>query len=200
MAMVVLTYTFVNGIEPAVSPSGEPDDGQDPAFPTTPTSSTTTFPPNVAAFMVTLDIFENQLSQFATEADRINAAWDSREASFSETGQALDDLKLQLDQWENDVAQVDGLPPELAAGHVALVIEVSDLALKVEDIVLGLEAPDDGTLRRTATAEYAVEVQEVADAITEIRDLAAGGGSDAPDGTTDDTTNTDETTAGDTEA
>jgi hypothetical protein len=200
MAMVVLTYTFVNGIEPAVSPSGEPDDGQDPAFPTTPTSSTTTFPPNVAAFMVTLDIFENQLSQFATEADRINAAWDSREASFSETGQALDDLKLQLDQWENDVAQVDGVPPELAAGHVALVIEVSDLALKVEDIVLGLEAPDDGTLRRTATAEYAVEVQEVADAITEIRDLAAGGGSDAPDGTTDDTTNTDETTAGDTEA
>jgi hypothetical protein len=200
MAMVVLTYTFVNGIEPAVSPSGEPDDGQDPAFPTTPTSSTTTFPPNVAAFMVTLDIFENQLNQFAAEADRINAAWDSREASFSETGQALDDLKLQLDQWENDVAQVDGVPPELAAGHVALVIEVSDLALKVEDIVLGLEAPDDGTLRRTATAEYAVEVQEVADAITEIRDLAAGGGSDAPDGTTDDTTNTDETTAGDTEA
>ena len=200
MAMVILTYTFVNGIEPAVSPTGEPDDGQNPAFPTTPTSSSTTFPPNVAAFMVTLDIFENQLNQFAVEADRINAAWDSREVSFSETGQALDDLKLQLDEWENDVAQVDGVPADLAAGHVALVIEVSDLALKVEDIVLGLEAPDDGTLRRTATAEYAVEVQEVADAITEIRDLAAGGGSVDPGETTDDTAATDDTTAGDTEA
>lgn len=200
MAMVILTYTFVNGIEPAVSPTGEPDDGQDPAFPTTPTSSTTTFPPNVAAFMVTLDIFENQLNQFAAEADRINAAWDSREVGFSETGQALDDLKLQLDEWENDVAQVDGVPADLAAGHVALVIEVSDLALKVEDIVLGLEAPDDGTLRRTATAEYAVEVQEVADAITEIRDLAAGGGSVDPGETTDDTSATDDTTAGDVEA
>jgi len=200
MAMVILTYTFVNGIEPAVSPTGEPDDGQDPAFPTTPTSSTTTFPPNVAAFMVTLDIFENQLSQFAAEANRINAAWDSREVSFSETGTALDDLKLQLDEWENDVAQVDGVPADLAAGHVALVIEVSDLALKVEDIVLGLEAPDDGTLRRTATAEYAVEVQEVADAITEIRDLAAGGGSVDPGETTDDSTATDDTTAGDVEA
>ena len=86
MAMVILTYTFVNGIEPAVSPTGQPDDGQDPAFPTTPTSSTTTFPPNVAAFMVTLDIFENQLNQFAAEADRINASWGSREVSFSETG------------------------------------------------------------------------------------------------------------------
>ncbi len=197
-AMVILTYTFVNGIDPAVSPTGDPDDGVDPAFPTTPTSSTTTFPPNVAAFMVTLDIFDNQLQQFAAEAERINASWDSREASIGETHQAFDDLKLQLDQWESAIAQVDGVPPELAEGHVTLVIEVSDLALKVEDIILGLEAPDDGTLRRTASAEYAVEVQEVADAITEIRDLASGGAADTG-GTTDPTT-TGDTTAGNTEA
>ena len=197
-AMVILTYTFVNGIDPAISPTGEPDDGADPAFPTTPTSSTTTFPPNVAAFMVTLDIFDNQLQQFAAEAERINASWDSRETSFGETRQALDDLKVQLDQWENDIATVDGVPTELAEGHVALVIEVSDLALKVEDIILGLEAPDDGTLRRTASAEYAVEVQEAADAITEIRDLASSGAAGTPD--TTDATTTGDTTAGDTEA
>lgn len=193
-AMVILTYSFVNGIDPAISPTGEPDDGADPAFPTTPTSSTTTFPPNVAAFMVTLDIFDNQLQQFAAEAERINDSWDTREASFGETRQALGDLKVQLDQWENDVAQVDGVPPELAEGHVTLVIEVSDLALKVEDIILGLEAPDDGTLRHTASAEYAVEVQEIADAITEIRDLASSGAADTGGTTTGDTT------AGDTEA
>ncbi len=197
-AMVVLTYSFVNGIEPAVSPTGQPDDGANPAFPTTPTSSTTTFPPNVAAFMVTLDIFDNKLQQFAAEAERINASWDVREASFGETRQAFDDLKVQLDQWENDIATVDGVPTELAEGHVALVIEVSDLALMVEDIILGLEAPDDGTLRRTASAEFAVEVQEVADAITAIRDLASGGAADTS-GTTDPTT-TGDTTAGNTEA
>lgn len=197
-AMVILTYTFVNGIDPAISPTGEPDEGADPAFPTTPTSSTTTFPPNVAAFMVTLDIFDNQLQQFAAEAERINASWDVREASFGETREAFDDLKAQLDQWENDIATVDGVPTELAEGHVALVIEVSDLALKVEDIILGLDAPDDGTLRRTASAEYSVEVQEVADAITEIRDLASGGAADTG-GTTDPTT-TGDTTAGNTEA
>lgn len=193
VAMVVLTYTFVNGIEPAVGPTGTIDDGQDPAFPTTPTSSTTTFPPNVAAFMVTLDIFENQLDQFASEAARINGDWDSRTASFNDTHQALEDLKLQLENWENDVAQVDGVPPDLAAGHVELVVQVSDLALKVEDIILGLDAPDDGTLRRTATAEYEIEVEQVRDAINAIRDAAATGG-----GTTGDTTT--ETTSSDTEA
>jgi hypothetical protein len=193
--MVVLTYTFVNGIEPAASPTGEPG-VDEPPFPTTPTSSTTTLPPNIAAFMVTLDIFENQLDQFADEAERINAAWDSRAATFGETRDALEDLQLQLEQWENDVAQVDGVPTELAEGHVNLVIEVSDLALKVEDIILGLEAPDDGTLRRAATAEYSVEIQEVADAITDLREKASGAGTipaPADDGT-DGTGGTDEST------
>jgi len=218
VGMVVLTYTFVNGIEPAVSPTGAPDEGQEPAFPTTPTSSTTTLAPNVAAFLVTLDIFTNQLEQFASQAENINASWDSREALFVDTRQAFDDLKVQLDQWENDVAQVDGVPPELTEAYVALVIEVSDLALKVEDIILGLEAPDDGTLRRAATAEYVVEAKEVADAIEAIRDLASSGASDVEgtttDGPTDDTTadapddtttdtpddTTADTPAGDTEA
>ncbi len=64
------------------------------------------------------------------------------------------------------------MPNDLAEGHVALVIEVSDLASKIEDIILGLEAPDDGTLRRTAMTEFGVEVDEVAAAIEAIRTTA----------------------------
>ena len=86
-AMVVLTYTFVNGIEPAETPSGEPE-VEEPPFPTTPTTSTTTLPPNVAAFMVTLDIFENQLNSFSAEVDRINSRWETREDTFGNTRQA----------------------------------------------------------------------------------------------------------------
>ena len=98
------------------------------------------------------------------------------------------------------------MPPELTEGYVALVIEVSDLGLKVEDIILGLEAPDDGTLRRTATAEYVVEVQEIADAITAVRELASSGTAGTGETTEDTTgestttTTTGDTTAGDTEA
>lgn len=184
VAMVVLTYTFVSGIEPTDSPTGSagPDD---PPFPTTPSSSTTTLPADVAAFMVTLDIFENQLEAFAAEADAINAGWDSRSLTFSETRQEFTALQVQLRQWENNVAQVDGVPSDLSRGHVALVIEVADLAPKVDDIILGLEAPDDGTLRRTAMSEFGVEVDEVAEAIQAIRDAAA-----AAPATTDTTTPT----------
>lgn len=172
VAMVVLTYTFVGGIEPTDSPTGssEPDD---PPFPTTPSSSTTTLPVEIASFMVTLDIFDNQLTAFAAEVTSINADWESRSRSFGETREAFLTLQTQLEQWENSVAQVEGVPPDLAAGHVALVIEVADLATKIDDIIIGLEAPDDGTLRRTAITEFGVEVDEVAAAIQAIRDTAA---------------------------
>lgn len=196
VAMVILTYTFVNGIEPAVSPTGEPEN-PDPPFPTTPTSSTTTLPSNIAAFLVTLDIFDNQLNSFANEVNDINARWDSREELFNATREAFEDLKVRLSQWENDVAQIDGVPPELAESHVDLVIEVSDLPPKMDDIVLGLEAPDDGTLRRAATAEFAVEVQEVADAIAMIREQATSPSTGAEEGeTSEDGTTTEDTSAG----
>jgi hypothetical protein len=174
VAMVVLTYTFVQGIEPAESPSGTVDD-QDPPFPTTPTSTTTTLPSDIAAFMVTLDIFENQLEAFAAEAESINSDWENRTStgvSFGETRQSFLDLQVQLQQWETDVAQVDGVPNELAEGHVQLVIEVSDLATKIDDVVIGLEAPDDGTLRRTAMTEFGAEVDDVATAIEDLRTIA----------------------------
>ena len=169
-AMVLLTYTFVNSIEPANSPTEGTD--AEPPFPTDVTSSTTTLPTDIAAFMVTLDIFANQAQTYADDVDRINARWDTREALFAETRTALVDLQDEISAWENAVAQVEGVPADLAAGHVALVIAVSDLAPKVADVIAGLEAPDDGTLRRSAVAEFHVEVDQVLAAINDIRATA----------------------------
>lgn len=169
-AMVVLTYTFVNTIEPAASPSGTTTNGS--TVTTAPETSTTTLPPELAAFMVTLDIFEEQATSFDEEVDRINTDWDNRTIQFAETRTAFVDLQEEIDDWETDVAQVTGVPPILAAGHVALVIEVSDLAPKMLDIIAGLDASDDGTLRRSATAEFHTEIEDVLAAIEAIRQTA----------------------------
>jgi hypothetical protein len=174
-AMVVLTYTFVNSIEPAASPSGTTSaDG--PPFPTSPTSSTTTLPAELAAFMVTLDIIENQATAYGDAVDRINTDWDTRAALFAETRTAFLDLQTEIADWEIDVvAQAQDVPSILAAGHVQLLIEVSHLAPKVEDIVAGLEAPG-VELRQAAVAEFQEAVQEVLDAIEAIRETARAGG------------------------
>lgn len=171
-AMVVLTYTFVNSLDPAANATGTTDG--DPPFPTDPTSSTTSLPPEIASFMVTLDIFENQALAFRDQVVGINTDWDNRAITFAEARTQFLEAQAELDDWENAVTEVSGVPADLAAGHVALVVEVSDLSPKVGDIVVGLEAPDDGTLRRTAAAEFIVEMDQVLAAITNIRNIATG--------------------------
>jgi hypothetical protein len=199
-SMVVLTFTFVNSLEPASNVEG-PTTQPEPPFPTEPTTPTTGLPPDLAAFIVTLDIFQNQATAFGDQLNTINTAWEDGEASFGETRTAFIDLLDEISVWENEVAQVEGVPPEVAELHVALVVEVSDLAPKVEDVVLGLEAPDDGTLRRTAVAEFATETQEVIAALEAIKAALEGGTTPTTSGdtttTTDPTTTAPATTAGD---
>jgi hypothetical protein len=138
--------------------------------------------------MVTLDIIENQATAFGNQVDQINTDWETRAILFNETRTAFLEVKDQISDWESDVAQADGVPPALAAGHVELLIQVSNLAPKIDAIIVGLDAPDDGTLRRTAVAEFQTEVDQVLAAIEAIRETArtgdtttstAGNGSDA---------------------
>lgn len=170
--MVLLTYTFVNSLEPASDPEGS-STTEEPPFPTTPTSSTSTVPAEFAAFMVTLDVFESQVLSFDDQVQRINDDWDARNTSFRDTRAAFNELKETVGLWEDEVADTASeVPAALAEPHVQLVLTAGELEPAVEDIVLGLEAPDDGTLRRTAVAQFSDKVQAVVDAIDTIRDTA----------------------------
>jgi hypothetical protein len=180
VGMVVLTYTFVNSLEPAESPAGSPDD---PAFTTDPSQPSVTLAPALQQFMVTLDIFESQLNTFANEVAQTNSRWDNRETTgqtFAETRTQFIQLQQQLRNFETDVTQAEDVPAELAAGHVDLMVEVGHLHLKVQEIIVGLDAPDDGTARRAAVAEFQVEVEQVLAVIESIRRTAHG----EPDPTT----------------
>jgi hypothetical protein len=173
VAMVALTYTFVNSLEPASNPTGTTD--ANPPFPTDGSSTTPSLPPEIASFMVTLDIFENQATAFREKVVGINSDWDNRAITFAEARTKFLEVQTELDDWESAVTEVSGVPPDLAEGHVTLVLEVSDLSARVGDMVLGLEAPDDGTLRRTAAAEFGVQMDEVFAAIAAIRATAVTG-------------------------
>ena len=80
--MVVLTYTFVNSLEPAADASGTT--GGDPPFPHRRHQLDHQPAPEIASFMVTLDIFENQAIAFRDEVVGINTDWDSRSITFAE--------------------------------------------------------------------------------------------------------------------
>ena len=188
--MVLLTYTFVSSLEPADDPEGSSTTSE-PPFPTTPTSSTTTVPVEFAAFLVTLDVFESQAQSFGDQVQSINDDWDARNVSFRDTLALFNELKTTVALWEDEVtATASEVPAPLAEVHVLLVVEAGDLETGIEDIVLGLEAPDDGTLRRTAVAKFADEIRDILDAIDTIRDTADAAASTqaTPEGGDDETT------------
>jgi hypothetical protein len=171
-AMVLLTYTFVNSLEPTDSVETSTTTSE-PPFPTTPTSSTTTLPPDLASFMVTVDAFETQASGFGQQIIDINDDWEARNIQFNDARESFNNVRATVALWEQQVA--DGAaeaPPELAESYVGLVTEAGDLAPAIEDIVLGLEAPDTGELRRQAVEIWQQEIQDVLDAIQSIRDAA----------------------------
>jgi hypothetical protein len=190
-AMVVLTYTFVNSLEPA-----EEVDGTEttvvPPFPTVPTTSTT-LPADIQAFLVTMDVFESQALTFLDEITRINDQWEARGIQFNEAINSFQQVRASISDWEGDVAEAADpttAPSGLGEPLVQLLVDVGELAPAVEDIVLGLRAPDDGTLRREAVEAFGAEVQDVVDTLDEIRAIA-GEDDEAPsDGTTDGTTDT----------
>ena len=198
VAMVVLTITFVNSLEPAEDEAGTTTTTEPPS-----TTTTTTLPIDVAAFLVTLDVYETQLNAFLGDIDGTNSDWEARATSQAETRAAFEAVRAQVSAWESEVAGAADVPAALAEAHVQLVLEVEQLTPAVEDIIAGFEAPDDGTLRREAVIDFEDQVAVVLDAIDAMRELARhpegstttttdGGGGEEP--TTSITTTTTSTT------
>ena len=175
-AMVLLTYTFVNSLEPTDTVETTPTTGDEPPFPTTPQSTvtTTTLPPELASFMVTVDAFETQLQGFAQQITDINDDWEARSIDFSDARDSFDNVRATVALWEQQVAEAAAdAPAALAEPYVAMITEAEELAPAIEDIILGLEAPDTGELRREAVAIWEDQVQDVIDAMEAIKTAAA---------------------------
>ena len=177
VAMVALTITFVNSLEPA-----EQEAGTTTTLPPPSTTTTTTLPTDVAAFLVTLDVYENQATAFQADVAAINADWEDSQITFDDARGSFEEVRAAVTTWEDQVAAAADVPPELAEGHVELVLEVEKLAPAVEDIVAGLEAPDDGTLRRKAVLAFDDQVDAILAAIDTLRDQAETTGTTAGEG------------------
>lgn len=182
LAMIVLTITFVNSLEPAESEAGTTT-----TLPPPVTTTTTTLPIDVAAFLVTLEVYETQVNAFLGDIQGINTDWESDQIVFDEARASFEAVRTNIVLWENEVAAATDVPPALAEGHVQLVLEVEELAPRVEDIILGLEAPDDGSLRRAAIIDFEDQIDAILDAIDNLRALAeeTGGIGDTTSTTTE---------------
>ena len=169
-AMVVLTFTFVNSLEPTGSESGTTTTT---APTTTVPITTTTLPAEITAFITSLDAIRTQLTDFGSQVDQANSDWESRATSgvtYDGTHTAFTEAKAALIDWGQTAADTSQVPAAFAQAHVQMVLVIEELPARVDDILLGLEASDDGSMRRAAVTAFDLQIQA---ALTAVDDLKA---------------------------
>jgi len=126
----------------------------------------------VGAFLPVLEELDAQLLDLLNRATQIEYDWENREETFANTTNALNTLRADLESWATAIAGRSDIPSDLEAAYAALVDEASDLPEAAEAILLGVQAPDDGTQRKTALSAF---VQEALDVVYAIDTLRRGG-------------------------
>ena len=182
LAMVVLTITFVNSLDPAESEAGTTT-----TTTAAPTTTTTTLPPDVTAFLGTLNAYETQLNAFLGDVQNTNNDWEGRQITVAETRASFEEIRAEIAEWQLSVASAADVPASLAEAHVQLVLEIEELPPAVDAILAGLAASDQGELRRAAVIDFEFQVEAVLDALDVLRDLAEQTGGPG-DGSTTSTT------------
>jgi hypothetical protein len=132
----------------------------------------TELPAPVAAVLPVLEELDAQLLDLLNRAHQIESDWENRRETLANTADALNGLQADLRTWVESVAERTDIPTDLEAAYAVLVDEASDLPNAAEEILIGLQVPEDGTQRKAAVDAF---VDEALDVIYAIDTLRRGG-------------------------
>jgi hypothetical protein len=167
VGLVGLTYSFVNALPPAEVPLGTTTlPATTSTIPTE--TTTTTLPPDLAAFLLLLDGYEATAIEIQVSIDETNDAWETNTISFSETLDRFTQAQVDAQTLSELVANTN--PPDVyTEPWPEAITTAASLPVGVDAIISGLRASDDGTLRREAVAEYATLTRAFIDALNMVR-------------------------------
>ena len=167
--LIGFTYVFVNAL-----PAADIAASTTTTLPTTTTSvaqttTSSTLPTDILAFLQELDRFENVANDLQTEMDAVNAAWEDG-GDFDETEAGFIAVKDGAQELSNQVAATS-VPSVYLPAWPDTIAASQNLVEQAQLVIDGLSAPDDGTLRREAVAEYAVKTTAFNDQLDVVRSL-----------------------------
>ena len=126
-------------------------------------------PVPVSALFSELEESELQLLDLLSRLHQIEFGWENRRETFAATIDALSRLKDDVMAWADSFAEPRSLPGRFETAYGALVDESIDLPATAEVILVGLQAPDDGTQRKAAVNAFMQEVLDIINAIDAVR-------------------------------
>ncbi len=151
--LVGLTYSFVNALPPAEVPLGT-------TIPTAtsstlpPETTTTTLPPEIETFLILLDGYQTTAIEIQATIDATNDAWENKDITFSETLAQFTQSRVDA-QTLSETVEATNPPAVYTTEWPAAVTAAEALPLGVDAVIAGLQAADDGSLRRSAVGDYA---------------------------------------------
>lgn len=171
VALIGITYLFVNALPPAEIPVGTTTTVVASETTTTTVAGTTstTLPSDLAAFLQLVDGYASDATTIAGEIDAANTAWENDEASFADTLASFEASRVDA-QTLSDNVEATNAPDIYAAVWPDAVAAAAALPTGVDAVIEGLRAPDDGTARREAVAAYAVLNDDFLTTIDAVKD------------------------------
>jgi hypothetical protein len=155
--LIGFTYLFVNALPVADVTASTSTTTSTTTTTIAPTTTSTTLPNDILAFLQELDRFEEFAIALQTDLDRVNDDWENRAdtgATLDETEAGFKDVFDRAQELSNQVAATsvpEPFPPEWPD----TILTAQALPTTVQDVIDGLLAPDDGSLRRQAVEDYA---------------------------------------------
>jgi len=168
-SLIGFTYVFVNAL-PAADIAASTTTLPPTTTTTIPqTTTSSTLPTDVLAFLQEVDRFENLANDLQDEMDAVNnAREDGGSVAEAETGfNAVMDGAQDL---ANQVAAAT-VPSDFASAWPDTIGASQTLVTQAQAVLDGLHAPDDGTLRREAVAEYTVTTTAFNNQLDVVRGL-----------------------------
>jgi len=168
-ALIGFTYVFVNALPPADIAASTTTTLPPTTTTVAPTTTSSTLPVDVLAFLQELDRFENVANDLQTQMDEVNNAREDG-ASFDDTDAAFEVVKDDAQVLANQVATTS-VPSVFESSWPDAIAASQNLVTQAQVVIDGLHAPDDGTLRRAAVAEYALTTKAFNDQLDLVREL-----------------------------
>jgi hypothetical protein len=158
VGIIAFTFVFVRALEPASSPAADTTTTLATTT-TSPVPTTTTLPPAIAAFVEAAETIQTTAADLAEEAATANQEWEDG-GSYTAALNALRDIAARTEDLSLDVENTTA--PESAAASWAVVQTAVDaMVVAGNGMVEGIQAPDNGQIRRAALEEYLQAAEEL---------------------------------------
>ncbi len=176
LALVLFTYTFVNSLPPAETPTTTTAAAQERTTTTAPpeeTTTTTVLAPEVVAFVATVDSLSAEANSMRAEAQTINDEYDTETTGYGATRDALSELKATTSDFNDRIGELEVDVPDAALEKWSdVTTAAAAMQIAADDMLDGLVNTAGAEKRLASLEDYNIAAATFTQALDDAKEAA----------------------------